>query len=75
MVRNFCCILNKISLFLPSECTCDEDGSTSFICDVNSGQCPCKENIGGLNCDESSNGYWNWPNPEGKYEMISQIPW
>ena len=47
------------------ECNCNDDGSSSFICDVTSGQCPCKnDQITGLLCDRSIPGFFNFPDPE-----------
>ena len=49
------------------ECNCNELGSTTFICDQMSGQCDCKSDlIVGTQCDSSKDGFFNFPNPEGK---------
>lgn len=35
----------------PSECGCDVSGALSSVCDVTTGQCLCRENVMGRNCD------------------------
>uniref|UniRef100_A0A8C1KTP2 Laminin, beta 1b n=1 Tax=Cyprinus carpio TaxID=7962 RepID=A0A8C1KTP2_CYPCA len=40
--------LNYLSL---AECKCDPQGSLSTVCDNNGGQCQCRPNILGRNCD------------------------
>ena len=56
-----------------SECFCNNDGSRSFICDVQSGNCTCKSDlISGVLCDRSKHGYYNFPNPKRMlYRIIS----
>ena len=50
------------------ECNCNEEGSSSFICNVETGQCPCKNDlITGKNCDESIPGYYGFPEPQGNF--------
>ena len=50
-----------------SECNCNDEGSSSFICDVATGQCPCKSDlITGEQCDHSTPGFFNFPDPERK---------
>lgn len=39
-----------------SDCKCDIDGSKSSMCDKFTGQCCCKANRGGLQCDQYSPG-------------------
>nr|XP_054590764.1 laminin subunit beta-3 isoform X2 [Nothobranchius furzeri] len=41
-----------------SKCSCSPDGSLSDICDLLTGQCPCRPNFLGLTCDVCSKGYW-----------------
>lgn len=42
-------------LFLPA-CKCDPQGSSSFVCDVRGGQCPCRANVIGRSCDQCAPG-------------------
>ena len=41
------------------ECGCDAEGSTSAVCDMNTGQCDCQPYVEGLSCDTCSMGYFN----------------
>ncbi|TMS36985.1 hypothetical protein L596_004022 [Steinernema carpocapsae] len=43
------------------DCACNSTGTLSGLntCDVSSGQCPCKQNIGGRTCDICSEGFYN----------------
>ncbi|CAH1795786.1 unnamed protein product, partial [Owenia fusiformis] len=43
-------------------CDCDIGGSTSLVCDKISGQCPCRQNIGGRQCDTPLPGFY-YPDP------------
>ena len=57
------------SFFL--ECKCNLEGSKSFICDWETGQCDCKsEFIVGDKCEQSMDGYWNFPNSEGTQHIL-----
>lgn len=48
------------------ECNCNEQGSESFVCDVETGKCPCKSDlITGDKCDHSVPGYYDFPDPKG----------
>lgn len=41
-------------------CECDCDGSIDENhCDLSTGQCSCKPNVIGLQCDKCKDGYWN----------------
>lgn len=42
-------------------CNCDFYGSTSFECDPFGGQCQCKPNIIGRQCDACRTGYYGFP--------------
>ena len=56
-----------ILFFALSECQCNEEGSSSGICDIETGQCPCKSDlITGLKCDESIPGHYDFPDPKRK---------
>ncbi|KAK7496947.1 hypothetical protein BaRGS_00011927, partial [Batillaria attramentaria] len=39
-------------------CSCDPLGSVSLQCNVTSGACLCKSGVGGLRCDECTDGYF-----------------
>uniref|UniRef100_A0A9J8B1U0 Laminin, beta 1b n=1 Tax=Cyprinus carpio carpio TaxID=630221 RepID=A0A9J8B1U0_CYPCA len=41
----------SVSALLHSGCKCDPQGSLSTVCDNNDGQCQCRPNILGRNCD------------------------
>ncbi|CAF94661.1 unnamed protein product, partial [Tetraodon nigroviridis] len=41
-----------------SKCSCSSEGSVSDACDPVTGQCLCRPNFHGPNCDVCSNGYW-----------------
>ncbi|KAG2461856.1 LAMA5 protein, partial [Polypterus senegalus] len=47
------------------ECNCSSSGITAFTgnsCDIESGQCRCKINIIGRQCDRCSSGFYGYPN-------------
>ena len=47
---------------------CNPNGSENNDCNVLTGHCECKTNfIGGVNCDECVEGYFGFPNCQGKY--------
>ena len=48
------------------ECECNEEGSVDNTCDEVSGKCTCKEHIVGDKCDQSSEEYFGFPDPERK---------
>ncbi|XP_014670570.1 PREDICTED: laminin subunit gamma-1-like [Priapulus caudatus] len=37
----------------------DANGDGEVQCDMDNGQCPCKENVSGRKCGECAVGYWN----------------
>ena len=41
-------------------------GSLSDVCDVYGGQCTCKPNVIGRNCDRCAAGYFNFPDCQRK---------
>ena len=47
------------------DCNCNVEGSTSSICDKDTGACDCKSDlITGTLCDQSVDGYFGFPTPE-----------
>ena len=52
-----------------SDCQCNTDGSVDNVCAPDDGQCTCKDNIAGQNCDKSAKCWWNFPNPEGNFDF------
>lgn len=46
---------------LSPECNCNGVGRLDGSCDQRTGQCTCKSNYGGMNCDECAPGYYNYP--------------
>ena len=64
--------------YLPNlECHCHEQGSKHHICSREKetlGNCECKsELIVGQQCDRSKDGYWDFPNPQGKKVSESKL--
>ena len=58
-------ILHSISMFsfdggLEKGCECDVTGSESSLCDKYTGQCPCKNNVGGRKCDRCQPGFYGF---------------
>jgi len=41
------------------ECDCYQAGTITNTCDGSTGQCMCKDNIVGHNCDQCKDTYWN----------------
>ena len=52
--------------FLFVACDCNINGTLGKICQVSGGQCPCKPNYAGRNCDVCALGYFNFPTCERK---------
>ncbi|XP_062309966.1 laminin subunit beta-3-like [Osmerus eperlanus] len=42
-----------------TKCSCSIDGSRFTVCDLLTGQCPCRPNYQGLTCTLCSQGYWS----------------
>uniref|UniRef100_G1K957 Laminin subunit alpha 3 n=1 Tax=Anolis carolinensis TaxID=28377 RepID=G1K957_ANOCA len=42
-------------------CNCHRNGAASPTCDPMGGQCPCKQNIIGLQCNRCRTGYYGFP--------------
>ncbi len=49
--------MNKISL---TACNCHPSGSKTNICNPETGQCDCHENVNGQLCDQCKIGYYNF---------------
>ncbi|XP_040922183.1 laminin subunit alpha-1 [Toxotes jaculatrix] len=47
------------------ECSCDVSGALSSVCDVTTGQCPCRENVTGRTCDRCQSGFFGLQSREG----------
>ena len=47
-------------------CDCNIDGSLSFVCEPFGGQCRCKPNVIGRDCQKCRTGYYGFPNCKGK---------
>ena len=47
------------------------DGSVDNSCDINTGKCTCKPNVSGDKCDESTEGFFGFPEePQGMYQTF-----
>lgn len=46
-------------------CECDELGSESSECDLNNGQCKCRPNVIGRQCNQCKDSYWNLKSGNG----------
>ena len=49
------------------ECGCHEKGALNLPCEKVNGQCSCKPNVEGLNCNTCKDNYWNFPDCERMY--------
>ena len=43
-------------------CDCNVEGRTSPVCNAETGQCPCKTNIIGMDCSKCADGFFGFPN-------------
>ena len=59
----------KLRISISSVCDCNTLGSSNSLCD-SKGVCTCKENISGDKCNECKNGYFGFPNCEGKTPFV-----
>ena len=55
------------------ECECDFDGSQSFNCDQNGGQCQCKPNVIGRTCSACRVGYYGFPRCQRKLSLQNML--
>lgn len=59
-------------------CDCDIGGATDNNCDVVTGQCKCRPNVGGRRCDQVEDGFYTGPLDyllfEGELAFGSQNP-
>ena len=45
-----------------SACDCNENGALGdLLCNTGDGQCNCKDNFGGRQCDECKDGFYQYP--------------
>ena len=56
------------------ECECSEDGSNDQNCD-DTGNCSCKDNVGGMKCDVCNENTYGYPNCKGMATVISEMVW
>ncbi|KAM8891536.1 laminin subunit beta-1a [Spinachia spinachia] len=54
--RNFIFSISAMLHQGARECHCDPQGSLSTVCDPNGGQCECRSNVVGRNCDQCAPG-------------------
>ena len=57
---------NTFPKFLLSGCTCNAEGSENTACDT-AGKCTCKANVIGRDCDSCEEGYYGFPDCQGKF--------
>ena len=46
---------------------CNAEGSENNLCNVDSGHCYCKPNIGGDNCEKCIDGFFGFPTCQGMF--------
>ena len=61
---------NTFPNFLLSGCTCNAEGSENTACDT-AGKCTCKANVIGRDCDSCEEGYYGFPDCQGKFFKYS----
>ena len=42
-------------------------GSDGDVCDLGTGQCACKANYAGRQCDQCRDGFYDYPDCDGKF--------
>lgn len=50
-------------------CDCESPGSSSDVCDAETGQCVCDHNFGGRTCERCEHGFFNFPTCSCKYSF------
>jgi len=55
-----------------SECECHSQGSAGNVCDPRTGQCRCRGNNVGINCDECKPGSFGFPACRRKFAKINE---
>ena len=60
-------------------CTCNVNGTQGDVCEVGGGQCPCKPQYQGTNCDQCAYGYYGFPDCQREcfhmfmYNAVTQL--
>ena len=49
-----------------SACMCDEHGAVDDLCDATTGKCTCKDSFANDKCSECIEGFFGYPNCQGK---------
>ena len=48
---------------------CNEEGAVDSLCEDATGKCNCRPNVGGNRCDKCKEGFFTFPDCEGKYTI------
>lgn len=54
--------LTKLHFFFVQACDCNSIGALDNFCNATTGQCKCRANTYGRECDQCRTGFWNFPN-------------
>ena len=58
----------KTSYLFSIACDCNANGALGdLLCNTGDGQCNCKDNFGGRQCDECKDGFYQYPYCYSKY--------
>lgn len=52
----------SLIIFSNLACDCNSVGALDNLCDISSGQCKCRSQTYGRECDQCEPGSWNYPN-------------